>query len=822
MSDVTELRCWPSCTDGLDWSQDGIIALASDERVELLFPNTVTYDRDQEVAQWQHISLQVPWFTNEELPIKEPAPLANYSIGEEISASTPIAIAWSPPGLAKHRRCALAALTANLVLSIWSNDGKPHDGACWDRRLIVNNALHEYFSIRASDLSEHADSLHDEQMRMKTRIRAFSWAPSMRNPDASSTLGTQLSWGRHMLAVCNDYNQIVVVAVESPTSTYGSNQGWSAQVLTHLSLTPDSDSEVTIPRFFRDELMQQKHISHVSWSPWYIQGEQYHSVIVYATNEDVRARIVTYRQEIFSFRDEITYPKIEMRYNGPMKWSPTVDEESLSLALFTLKGLICLKISKHDASILERSTHDLDGRWDKVSGAVWDTTHRPTPHIHFSSLLSTIQNPTAALDVSTTPFKRLDPPNWRKLIVEKAVEFSVTNDLAGNIKMKVWGLSTSPLGDFIAACHSVHPSDMIEYGSPNDRRGTIAISAMHQYGEMLRSSPAQDVSAESVLFTLKRLVENTVEDSDHMSAFVENMAERQFRIYGPTDANTNGASSPSFVRHDFGMLVQNLKRIAFFDPNTLKDRYTILAAQACNKKSTNNLERTLIAYRLANIFQELPAPLSESSFSADIRTHHQMMIALVQNLIATNDSTAEVTQTEEPEAIESISDAHNISIQPANDEMDICDFCSAPIRFTDPRNASCTNGHQFPRCGLSFIAIQAPGITKYCGICNTPFFNEEFIITQQVEETPQSQPCQDDVSEMNGTLDSATIAQADVSNVVSARPDNDGDPNDAGQTQTAPSPSVDTRSTRELPATFSRLLFHACDVCIYCGGKFVG
>jgi hypothetical protein len=36
MADVTELRCWPSCIDALDWSQDGIIALASDERVELL------------------------------------------------------------------------------------------------------------------------------------------------------------------------------------------------------------------------------------------------------------------------------------------------------------------------------------------------------------------------------------------------------------------------------------------------------------------------------------------------------------------------------------------------------------------------------------------------------------------------------------------------------------------------------------------------------------------------------------------------------------------------------------------------------------------
>jgi hypothetical protein len=36
MADVTVLRCWPACVDAIDWSPDGIIALASDERVELL------------------------------------------------------------------------------------------------------------------------------------------------------------------------------------------------------------------------------------------------------------------------------------------------------------------------------------------------------------------------------------------------------------------------------------------------------------------------------------------------------------------------------------------------------------------------------------------------------------------------------------------------------------------------------------------------------------------------------------------------------------------------------------------------------------------
>lgn len=36
MADVTELKCWPSCTHAIDWSQDGIIALASEDEVTLL------------------------------------------------------------------------------------------------------------------------------------------------------------------------------------------------------------------------------------------------------------------------------------------------------------------------------------------------------------------------------------------------------------------------------------------------------------------------------------------------------------------------------------------------------------------------------------------------------------------------------------------------------------------------------------------------------------------------------------------------------------------------------------------------------------------
>ena len=42
-----------------------------------------------------------------------------------------------------------------------------------------------------------------------------------------------------------------------------------------------------------------------------------------------------------------------------------------------------------------------------------------------------------------------------------------------------------------------------------------------------------------------------------------------------------------------------------------------------------------------------------------------------------------------------------------------------------------------------------------------------------------------------------------------------------GMVQDAPISKVDERR-RELPVTLARVLFLACDACIYCGGKFVG
>lgn len=747
----------------------------------------------------------MPFFTKEELPIKEPAPVPSYSIGEEISSSAPIAIAWSPPGLAKHRRCALAALTANLVLSIWSTDGKPKEESSWDRKLIINNALAEYFMSNATEeTSDITDSLC-ERMRLRTRIRVFAWAPALPSTLPISILGSRLAFGQHILAVCNDDNQLALVVVDSPASSYGADKNWNAEVLTHVTLTPDSECIFAQPAVFEDMLKQQRHVSYISWSPWVIRGDWYHSIIVYATNDDVRARVVTYAHDSVGLGDEVVYPGIEMRFNGPMKWSPTVNDGVLNLALFTASGLVHLKISMVDASIVERITHSLDGRWDPISGAVWDLNQQPEPRLHFSSLLSTIQYPTAVLEVTSNKLEALDTPSWRDQIENSAVLFSAKNDLKGHTKMKVWGLVASPLGDFIATCHSVHPSDMIEYGSPNDRRGTVVVSALRRYRQIREGFPTGDVSAEGVLFTLKKLVENTLEDSDELPAFLDEMGEKLSRVYAPIEAaaDGNGTSSPTPDSDSLDVLVKNFKQVALFNAESLKDRYTILASVACSVKSVNTLERTLIAYRLAKSFSTFPNSLSITSFSTEIRAHSRQVISLIQALIESDDAKTDVTVP-----VDSA-----VSLEVAASTLDTCDFCSAPIPFTDTASATCTNGHQFPRCGLSFLAIQSPGITKYCGICSTPFLSEEFVVAQEVEAKPERTGEQrngedGDVS-MIGTAAGEGSQQANISN--------DNQIVEIGGDELAAEDG-----TRELPTTLARVLFLACDVCIYCGGKFIG
>lgn len=779
----------------------------------------------------------MPLFSLDELPNKTPAFLPYYSIGEEVSSSVPLAIAWSSSGLGKHGRCALATLTANLVLSIWSANGTPQEEVNWSRTHIVNDSLEKYFSQSFEDEPSHITLDSSYQLRLRTRIRAFTWAPTLPDPDAVAVIGTRLRYGPYLMAVTNDDNQVIIVKIQSPTSTFGTQKKWTSNVLTHFSVLPDADCVFSEPVFFEDMMKQQKHISHIAWSPWIVQENVVQCVVVYSTNSDVRARTIIYSRDEITLGDEIIYLNVEMGLSGMMKWSPRVDDDdNLTLALFTPSGLVYLSISAKDASILKQTVHDLDARWDPISGVAWDSAVPSTPRLHFCSLLSTLQSSTATLEASYEGLKSLQTPNWSDQIDNNLVLFSVKNDLKGNCKAKVWGLATSPSEDFIAACSSVHPSDMIEYGPPADRRSSVAISTLRQHSAIRKGFPAKDVSAEGVLFTVKRLLENSVEDEDQISAFADEIHEELLRSYAPiTSVLPNEHLLGACPESDtLCSLIEQFKKSAVLNSESLKDRYTILVSHACKTTASNDLCKILIAYRLALAVQTLPKSLSQTVFSAEILTHHQQLISLIKTLL--EDDTPGTTQPEDQDASTATReiDVHDkdtinqftaTNTQRQANWVDNCDFCSAPIPFTDLSSAACTNGHQFPRCGLSFLAIQAPGITKYCNLCRTPFFSEEFIAIQEAKPVR----CSSSGAIGGNNSDTANLAgqgQNDSNGVPRMELEagvttGDGEGNEVHLETNDASARIDG-DTVDLPITLARVLFLACDVCVYCGGKFVG
>ncbi|KAF2711440.1 hypothetical protein K504DRAFT_532028 [Pleomassaria siparia CBS 279.74] len=862
MRDVTELRCWPSCLHAIDWSHDGIIALASDEQVDLLFPKIWYQDAQEDILPPRTFPLQVPWFTKEELPFKENAPNHTLSTGEEISSSHPACISWSPPGLAKHRRCALAALTSNLVLSIWSSDAKLRDDLSWERRLIINDVLSDYF-LSARDAGCSLVTEFEETHRLRKRVRAFAWAPSMYDGQSAGTMGTHLVWGQFLVAVTNDDNQVVVLNVNSPTSTLGVSETWTADVVNHFTVTPDTGSAVSDPDLFEEIMQQQRHLPHIAWSPWAEIKTSVHSVLAYATNQDVRARVIVHSSGSTEFGPEVVYPDIDIQYAGPMRWLPKVEGHTLKLLLFTNVEVVCLTISILDASVLQKATRHLDGRWDSISGVAFDIQHESCTQMHFSSFKSTYSYPTALLELSdaglTVP---AIAPAWYQDINGYNTNFSVEHDLRGNVYTKMWGLSTSPLGDFLASCHAVHPSDEFEYGPPAYRHTKVTIRAMDSSDGL--SFIARNVSAEGIMFSVKNWIEDHDEQNEPLPVAQDRIKKQLLDVYGGPNKQSDGdgASIDAYMSTDIWTVLTAFKKNVFLDRNTLKDRYDILLSIIFTPSASTDLSRFMIAFRLATALQTLPPHLAAITVcSKSILVQSRQVLRFIQDLSSDTDTTYSQSET-----------------------IETCGFCGALIPFTSLTTAACTNGHQFLRCGLSFLAIQLPGVTKHCGICNTPFLSDEFVIEHEEivkmapstpeqtgsdgegdggsvqpdvetditpEETVAStEPQVEETQEIEYTVEpSPTLEEEEEEEENSIVPESPkpttprtGTPADEAdmidgseelsestaiairdETNERRTPMVPQKDAgRELPLSLARVLFLACDACIYCGGKYSG
>jgi len=315
---------WPACLDCISFSTDSEIALANGEVIDLFLPK-LSLDpqakiyRETEEHNWDRLRFVINTFTEEESPYIDPQPFGTFSIGEEQSLSHATAVAWSPGGVARDRKCALAVLTSNHVLSIWACDGDPTDSKSWGRVLIINKCLHGLTK------EDSGSELGTGDVRSRTRIRAFSWIGNAKNSnDFSDAHARQLlptSQGHHLF-VTNDLGEVVAIQLQSPFNNLSSTVlTWRAEVLSFSSVLPLNSLRVTQSTNF---LMQHYFVTHLDVTPWVRKGAVAFSTIAYIVAQNlVLQRCVLSTSEsgsVFTFGDRIAVLE-EAVHLGPIRWS---------------------------------------------------------------------------------------------------------------------------------------------------------------------------------------------------------------------------------------------------------------------------------------------------------------------------------------------------------------------------------------------------------------------------------------------------------------------------------------------------------------------
>ncbi|KAI1629257.1 transcription factor IIIC subunit delta N-term-domain-containing protein [Exophiala viscosa] len=545
-----ELPYWPTCREALSWSEHDL-AVAAGEVVHILTPRDVlSPQEDPGQKQWHKFTLRVNQFEQAEWPYQELANIKHVSFGEEISDSTIVSLAWSPPGVGLHRRSVLAVLTSNLVLSIWETDGRL---GMWKRTCIVNQHL-----------PAHVNRQDSSQARRQKRIRAFCWLPSVAS--AASPL-----WSPTFLVVADDTGTIFIFRVwKNKNGVYGH---WSFEMVAqHAIGTVDTQSPLAMVRLSLRSIIP--HSSPVSKL----------EIVGTGANGEILSKELLL--QVSRYRDTL-----------PQTFAVNIEEPTQGKAADPRGNTFKVSITEF------------------TSGGRCPNSRRPSESIFEVA----IQKPRSDFDD----------------------KFS----LGGRIRLRYYGTSYSPDKSQAAACISLHPADMIEYGIPSTQHTKVVFAQIKEHVRDGRLNKDASAVHEEIL--------------QYMASTPADWIKK------PLDWKI----AKSATAHIFGSY-QHSKALSSWAYSTLK----------------------------------LVSALSES----------EDRIKEGNTLPASNKDKESLTAS-----------GRGNAVAPENQETcEICEICDAVIPFSvPPISARCDRGHQFSRCNLSFIAIQEPGLSKYCAKCGRQFLD---------------------------------------------------------------------------------------------------
>ncbi|KAL9102544.1 MAG: hypothetical protein Q9163_002323 [Psora crenata] len=246
-----------------DGVEDGELAVAAGVNVLILVPNRGSYPNSIDTP-WVQVRLKANEFTDEEWHRKPITGFADMSIGEEQSNSHVTALAWSPPGLAPHRRSVLAVLTANHMLSFWESELDPKMSNSWKRVMVVNNMLPK------------SPQVPNGARIGNLRIRNMAWAPVDRRSNCNDRNQHPTSFGPFLLALTYDSSSRVYIFMAS--SPYIKGGGWGFSQCGHFQLS-NALSSVYPPSLLRQELEKHRYIDYIGFQPVIMHGSTISTVI---------------------------------------------------------------------------------------------------------------------------------------------------------------------------------------------------------------------------------------------------------------------------------------------------------------------------------------------------------------------------------------------------------------------------------------------------------------------------------------------------------------------------------------------------------------
>ncbi|KAL2817489.1 transcription factor IIIC subunit delta N-term-domain-containing protein [Aspergillus cavernicola] len=702
MLDPLELQVFPSCYNCISWSEDGEIAVATGEYVQVLTPTPPSKREANGNAShfsstdWHTTRFRANVFTVSEWPIMFPQPRDRFSVGAEQSMSTVVGVAWSSPGLARYRRSVLAVLTSNMVLSIYALIGTQGK---WTRIAIVNKALESHF---------REDVGNDTPRSPKSNVRSFTWTPPLKIPTENLLLsGPESRWGIALLAVTNDDNDMVFLKVQPPAVQDASLDTLRVEAVYSVSLPVKYDHIVQPGSVFASALQSGVRTLSLASGPWLYHSQQSEvnddgplsATLNVAGIQETKLRVVKLNFELEPLMDVSgNEPSYNLLFNaventafpiqdigdfhltGPIHWAHKIGSDRMSIAVGGVAGLALINLPAHIYSgqnvedgdtdshyypMVENSMYGIErtgqGHYGRISGmTVAADPDTEAQILHFGTVggyaaIKPLANGTEIDAPTQAP--------WNYQVEEVRERFDIDRDLGGLAVSRIWGLSSTH--GLMAAAVTLHPGDMVEYRTNAEDRVTIVFS----------TASGQPVHPESVPF-LRGNPTNSIE-------FIRERRDVVLQYILGT-ANDNGAK------------------------RTLSSK--VLYAAAC-----------------CAIVQSQNAELLSNARG------------FLERLAATSgvDVTDEVAKCYAPGSTIDAKSADELNA-PSADIFEKCEVCDTGIAWYSAQEAQCATGHVFVRCSLTGLVIQEPGISKFCSKCDREYIDEDLITLSPANDTQQA------------------------------------------------------------------------------------